>query len=272
MRYSSRTSSSAQPAEKFHIPPGARFEPPPIRTVADDSQRCTDALARLHRQLDSLVRNEGRHDQKVRARGDVGRLEEDRVNRWIHDRRLAIIVSADPRRNVRRVGDEPIDARRSRRIPSRQPRHHRPIHPPVREAAHASRTEVGVELIPRIPHRRVAVADVPRPARRDDGLRGTVAGADDQLVRIQVELLDRQRKQREVLAVVGRRQRQPLNERRRDAVALDRRRHRAADVAQREDVGVGMQLAQRFEHALAAAHARQPVVNERRPQLRPPTS
>src|SRR4029453_8233102 len=51
-----------QPPEKLDLLPGARFEPPPIGTVADDSQRGTDALARLHRQLDPFIGNEGRHD------------------------------------------------------------------------------------------------------------------------------------------------------------------------------------------------------------------
>jgi hypothetical protein len=62
---------------------------------------------------------------------------------------------------------------------------------------------------------------------------------------------------------VPRGEREPLDERRVDAMALDRRIDGAPHVDQRVDVGVGIELTQRVEHLLAAAHAGEPVVDQR---------
>jgi hypothetical protein len=43
---------------------------------------------------------------------------------------------------------------------------------------------------------------------------------------------------------------------------LDRARHRAANVDEREDLGPGETLAQRVENFFASAHPGEPVVNE----------
>ena len=48
----------------------------------------------------------------------------------------------------------------------------------------------------------------------------------------------------------------------RDAVTLNQRRDRSAFVDEREDVGVRMEFAEHFEHALASAHAGEPVVDD----------
>ena len=107
-----------------------------------------------------------------------GGVEEGRVDRRIHDRRLAIIVSADPPRNVARVGDEAVHARRRGRVPARQPRQHRAVEPAARQRPDPRRPEVRVELVPGVAHRRMAVADVARPARRHHRLGRAVARAD----------------------------------------------------------------------------------------------
>ena len=63
------------------------------------------------------------------------------------------------------------------------------------------RAEIRVELVPRVPHRRVAVADVDAPRPDDDRLRGAVAAADDEVVSVEVEQLDGGGKERQVVAV-----------------------------------------------------------------------
>ena len=130
------------------------------------------------------------------------------------------------------------------------------------------RTEVRVELVPRVAHGGVAVADVPRAPRDNDGLRRAVARADDEIVTVEVELLDRRREQGQVLAVVPRGCRQPLDERPALPELLDRRRHGAADVEQRVQRRVRIELGDRVEHFFAAAHARQPIVDEGNSRLR----
>ena len=97
-----------QPAEELDPRTGTALEPCPVRTVADDAELRSDPVTRGDRQLEALVRHEGRHHQKVAARRDVSGVIEERVGRRIHDRRLAIVVSPDPPRNVGRVGDEPV--------------------------------------------------------------------------------------------------------------------------------------------------------------------
>src|SRR5689334_5345877 len=87
-----------------------------------------------------------------------------RLDGWIHDCRLAIVVSADPARNVSGVREEAADARSGGGIPLRQVPEDRSIDPATGKRADPVRPEVGVELVPRIAHRRVAVANMPGPA------------------------------------------------------------------------------------------------------------
>src|SRR4051812_40135489 len=107
----------------------------------------------------------------------------------MYDRGYAIIVAADPAGNGRRGRPQAIPAARRGRIPSRELRKHRTIEPSARRRSHTIGTEVRLELIPRVSHRRMAVGDVAGPARHHDRLRRAVAAADDQVVAVQVELL-----------------------------------------------------------------------------------
>src|SRR5580765_3603432 len=111
------------------------------------------------------------------------------VDRGIDHSRFAIIVSADPARNIMTYSDIAVRAVRSRAVPSGQARHHRP-HDPTGDRAHPFRSEIGVELVPRVAHRRQAIADVLRAPWFDDRLDAAVADADDDVIVIEVELLD----------------------------------------------------------------------------------
>ena len=71
---------------------------------------------------------------------------------------------------------------------------------PAAQPPEAFRTEVGVELVPGIPHRREAVAEVHGPAGPNHRLGDAVARADDEIVPRQVELLDDEGKDREAQA------------------------------------------------------------------------
>ena len=152
-RYSSRISSARHPAQKRHPGSGLLLESLSLGAVSDDAERGADLLTCGDRQIDSLIGHERRHNEEMTLRCDVGGMKEDRVDGRIHDRCLAIIVSADPAGNVRRVGEEAMHASGRRGVPPRQPRQHRSIQPSALHASHACRTEIGVELIPRIPHR-----------------------------------------------------------------------------------------------------------------------
>ena len=54
--------------------------------IANDTERCADLFTRIDGQIESLIRDERRHDEKMTLRCDVGRMKEDRVDGRIHDR------------------------------------------------------------------------------------------------------------------------------------------------------------------------------------------
>ena len=142
-------------------------------------------------------------------RGRAAHGEELRVDGWIDDVGRPIIVSVDPPRNM--LGNSDI-AVGPTDVPAREPAHRHPVDlapdPPDPRAA-----EVRVELVPGIPHRCEAVAEVARPAHGDDRLRGAVARAHQHIVAVQIELLDRDRKQRQIVPVDRTRQRETLDAR-----------------------------------------------------------
>ena len=252
------------PAEKRHVGPGHGPQPAQLGTGADDGEGGSQLATGVDGDIEPLVRHERRHDQEARAgRATVviGTIK-CCIYRGIHDGRLAIIVSADPLRNIPRVGDVAVDSAGRRSIPPGKGGHDRPEQLAAR-VADLSWAEVGPELIPRVSHRGVTVADVDRPARPDDRLDRAVARADDEVEGVEVEKLDRGGKKRQKLAIAPDGRGQSLHERRPDAVALDRRRHLSAGMNQAEERGLRIQAADGLEDLLAAPHARQPVVDER---------
>ena len=78
----------------------------------------------------------------------------------------------------------------------------------------------------------------------------------------EVEGAHRGGEQRQIVAVPLHHAGQPLQERRDDGHPLDHGRDAAGHVEEREEIGVGEELAEHFETALAAAHAREPVVHQ----------
>jgi hypothetical protein len=108
----------------------------------------------------------------------------------------------------------------------------------------------------------MAVADMHRRRPDDHRFGDAMAAADDQIEAFEIELLDEDRKQRQALAVIPAHAGQVLEQRVVDRRALDRRRDRAADVQQGEQLGAGIPLAQHLEHLLTAAHPGEPVVDD----------
>ena len=130
-RYSSRSVSSLTRPRKVTPSPACRCEPLAVRPVAGDAQRQPRQRAGLDGAVHPLVRDERRHDQRGSGSGRRGAgrtgMEERRVDRGIHNRRITIVVSLDPPRNMARVGHEAVHARRRGRVPARQPRQQRAV-------------------------------------------------------------------------------------------------------------------------------------------------
>src|SRR5215470_20107540 len=120
-----------------------------------------------------------------------------RVDGRVDHCRIPIIVSPDPTRNVMRYRDIAVCAARGVTVPSRHPRHDT-THHRTRCPAHSLRSEIGIELVPRVTHWRKAIAKMPRAAWPDDRFGAAVAHADDEIETVEVELLDGRRKQRQV--------------------------------------------------------------------------
>src|SRR5262245_16576188 len=96
----------AQVADKLDGAIAELLEALTVRTVTGDPEPGADATAGLDGYIDSLIWNQGGHDQKMPSGRCAIGVVEDRVDRWIHDCRLAIVVSADPPRNVSGVRDK----------------------------------------------------------------------------------------------------------------------------------------------------------------------
>ena len=159
---------------------------------ADDLQGHAGHPAGVDGHVDPFVGHQRRHDQAVPAR--TSRSPDGR--------------SRCPRAGTRRpTGDYSIGRscwQRIEKSPHSGPAGVRLRHPndpggpstgrmTMTQGAQPRRAEVRVELIPGIPHRGEAVAEVPRPAGAARRLHRAVARRNHQVEAVQVELLDRRR-------------------------------------------------------------------------------
>ena len=172
-------------------------------------------------------------------RGDVhGRAIKVSIYRRIHDGRPAIIVSADPPRNIMRVRDESGP----RGLPWRRPSGRAPP-APAAAAACGGRRPARDRSTRRTGPRRSASASgssrrVPR-GRGDHRLHRAVAAADDQVVTGRGRRSRRRREERQEVAVEARRAGQPLDERSVDAARFERGETEPLHVEQRVQRGSG---------------------------------
>ena len=240
--------------------PSACREARAIGSVPDDLSG-TPASRRHRSRHRCVCRGPARTRSGSRSGTAAVRVEKLRIDRRINHSRLAIIVSSDPARNIMRIRHIAVDAPGRRGVPPRQPRHASRMTalPPGRDA----RARIRIELIPGVPHRRVAVADVLRAPRRRDRFGRAWLRAHDEIEAIEIEPLDRERKQRQVSAVVP--AARPGAAARADAWIGSRSIRGDTVPATCTSVkmsAVGIALDQRLEHLLAAAHAGQPVVDQ----------
>src|SRR2546426_241433 len=158
--------------------------------------------------------------------------------------------SSDPRNST--LGPAMASRRRaSGPVPTTSSRRRR--HQDPRERARRG-SEVLVIEVPDVPHGREAVADVQRPRRDPYALGDRMARGQDQVIPAEVEAGDGGGKERQVPSIRAGRARQPLDERGDHATPLDDGRDGAGEVEQGEEVGVGEELAEGLEAALAAPH------------------
>ncbi len=251
----------ADVSEELDLGRSLRAKPRGFRPAADDPQAAPAAAVGLEAQLEPLVGRERGDDEVVLSRHVRSRREEAGVDRRRDHGRVAAVVAADAAGDVRAVRGEVVDAHGALRIPRPQPRRDGTDRE-ARQRRHAAGAEVVVVAVPHVAHRRVAVAEVERARRRAHALGDAVRAREDEIEAREVERFGRARKERQVVPVARRHGGQVLHEGRADLARLELRGDRARDVEQREDRGLGIEPGEREQHLLAAAHARQPVVDE----------
>ena len=167
---------------------------------------------------------------------------------------------ADARRDVAEFADQHVGPdraarswRRSRGSSSLTPR--RPTRPAARPRA---------ARVPRVAHRRMAVADVQGARPGDDVLRARVARGHDEVEAVEVERLERQVHQRQQLRVVDARARDPVEERRVHRAVAERVAPRLGVVDRGEDLGVRQQRRQLQDDLLGPAGDGEPLMDDRR--------
>src|SRR4029453_4247014 len=126
--------------------------------------------------------------------------EELCINRRVNKGGGPIIVEGYSPGNILRDSEIAVHSPRRVAIPSRHPGQHRPKRG-VAQLANPLDAAARAELLPGVAHRREAVAQVASPSGDDHRLRGAMARADNQVVVIEVELLDGERKKGKVLPI-----------------------------------------------------------------------
>ena len=222
-RYISRTSASGSAPRNFTPDPPRRASAGASGPWPDHFQRDTDGTACGHGHIYALVRHQGRDHECERLPRGLARREVTGVHRRVDHGRSPIIVSLDPPRNILRNRHIAVRTVARALVPAGEtveqlPHHRRP------GPADPFRPEVGVELVPGVPHRREAVAEVAGAGRGADRLGRAVAGGDHQVGVADVEPFDGERVERQQMAVQARDAGHPLQERRLDRMALDGRR------------------------------------------------
>ena len=122
-------------AEKLHVGAGrrARGARAPVRRRRSSAARRPGGSRRSRDRCACRAPAPTRRARIAREPDVVG-MKELGVDGRIHHGRLAIIVSADPARNIMRDSDIAVRAARRVAVPARQPRHHRPHHARCRAA------------------------------------------------------------------------------------------------------------------------------------------
>src|SRR6185436_8661293 len=191
------------PADELDAVTSEALEVGALRPVANHRESEARLARGHHRQIHAFVRYERGHHQKLGLWLDrhsrPGRVELS-VDRRIHKGRLTIIVKRDPPRNILRDSEIAVYSAFRGAVPPRQSREHR-SQQRVAKFTDAIRSEIRVELIPGVAHRGQAITEVARPPGHDDRFGRAVAGADDEVVAVEVELLDGDREERKVLAI-----------------------------------------------------------------------
>ena len=133
------------------------------------------------------------------------------------------------------------------------------------EGAPETPTEIGVGLIPDVPHRREAAAEVRRVLRGSDALGDGVARREHEVVALEAKALDRPGVERKQLSVVPAHPGQTGERARVDLQALDARGGRPRYVEEGVEIGIGKQRGVLVEDPFPAAQTRQPIVDQSDP-------
>src|SRR4249919_3174459 len=92
-----------------------------IRSITDDDQRHLELVAGFDSQIKAFVRRLAPGDDEAMAQWRfASQFETLSFDRWVNDRRIAIIMALDHRLGVRRVGDNVVRSLGCPQIPTLQ--------------------------------------------------------------------------------------------------------------------------------------------------------
>src|SRR6185369_5400121 len=170
----------------------------------------------------------------------------------------------DAARDEFRIGDEAINARRGPVIPKPQLVQQPAQWSAARTALQALASQVGELLVPGVAHRRADIADMQCVGVDDDSFRDRVTAGNHQVVAGHVELLDRDRHQRQEIREVRGNAGKVLQERGARAAPAQRRPLVLGHVINECEQIRLRETSQDFgQHAFGTGEIHQPVVHDR---------
>ena len=231
-------------ADELHVGRGVALQARPLWSVADDHEPPLRHLRpRRDREIDALVGHHPAQHQIIAggvdaicalaaaAPGQAAKAVQ--LHRCRHHVRGATVKSLDFRRRIGAVRDEAIDAIQGVQVELTQQRRRRAQGRACEADRGVGAGDIIVGAIPRVAHRRVAIADMHRARARDHGLRDAMARREDEIVACEVERGDRCGVERQQPAMTAMGEGRAIGERAAVAHRLDAGRRDAGRAHQR---------------------------------------
>ena len=228
-----------------------------VRSRADDLDRCARATRGLERQVHALVAQDLRDDQQ-RVAG-LTRREAVGLHRRMDHRGVASVMALDSLAAKLGDGDVGVDPATRAEVPFAYA-----AQLPAQQRTQQRRDLAkGVAfLIPRVAKRRIAIADVNGAVGNANAVGEGAAAAQHDIRLRKLQPLDRERVERQQASECRLAHPEALEGRCRDRVTRETPVRALLVVQQREDRSLGVEVGDRGERALGAAHDQQVVVDQ----------
>ncbi len=180
-------------------------------------------------------------------------------NGWVNDLRITPVAFLDTLGYESGIGYEQVNPQCGVPVPDAQiMRQQRKQLPDWKTGC----SQVFTIHIPKITHRGMAITNMQSIRPHDHAFGRSRFGADNQIIAAQIQLLQRQRHQRQISLIKLLSPRQPIDESRLDVPLAQTGRDSLFIQHMGIDISFRVQLAQCLQHPLAAAHVDEPVMDD----------